>query len=155
MARLATFAQWVETSSVGIWMRESANAYPAANLLHLLGLVMLLGAIGLVDLRIFGLFRSLPLRPVVTALTPVGLAGLALLAVTGPLLFAADATALVRSDIFMRKLLLIGLALSNAILFRWNWRRGGEPSAWVRAGAMFSLLLWVIVASLGRLIAYR
>lgn len=136
-------------------MRESANAYPAANLVHLLGLVMLLGAIGIVDLRVGGALRSLPLRPTVTALTPIGIVGLILLALSGPLLFAADATALVRSDIFWRKLVLIGLALLNALAFRWHWRRGGEPGAWTRTAAIASLLLWIMVAALGRLIAYR
>jgi hypothetical protein len=135
-------------------MRESANAYPVANILHLFGLVGLLGAIGIVDLRVAGAFRALPLRETVKALTPVGLAGLALLFVTGPLLFAADATALARSDVFARKLMLIGIALVNALLFRRLWR-GGEPTAAIRAIAIASLLLWISVAALGRLIAYR
>ncbi len=136
-------------------MRESANAYPAANILHLLGLVMLLGAIGIVDLRVLGRFRALPLRPLVAALSPVGVAGFVLLALTGPLLFAADATALARSDVFARKLVLIAIALANAAAFRWRWRRGIEADGWSRAAAIGSLLLWLTVAALGRLIAYR
>lgn len=136
-------------------MRESANAYPVANVLHLLGLVMLLGAIGIVDLRIAGAFRILPLEATVRALTPVGIGGLAVLFLTGPLLFAADATALVRSDVFARKLVLIGFALLNALLFRWQWRKGGDPTIVMRLGAVASLLLWIMVAVLGRLIAYR
>lgn len=136
-------------------MRESANAYPVANILHLLGLVMLLGAIGLADLRVAGAFRALPLRPMIAALTPVGVAGFVLLVITGPLLFAADATALVRSDVFRLKLLLILIALTNALIFRRQWRRGAEPGLAVRAGAIASLLLWLAVATLGRLIAYR
>jgi hypothetical protein len=136
-------------------MRESANAYPAVNVLHLLGLVMLLGAIGLADLRVAGAFRTLPLRPMIAALTPIGVAGFVLLAVTGPMLFAADATALVRSNVFRMKLLLILIALGNALVFRWQWRRGGEPGLPSRIGAIASLLLWLAVATLGRLIAYR
>ena len=135
-------------------MRESANAYPAANVLHLLGLVMLVGAIGIVDLRIAGLFRALPLAATVRALTPVGIAGLLLLALTGPLLFAADASALVRSDVFRWKLALIAIALLNALLFRWRWR-GAEPDLALRAIAIASVLLWLTVATLGRMIAYR
>jgi hypothetical protein len=153
--RALSFARWAEASALGVWMRESANAYPAANILHLLGLVLLLGAIGIVDLRIAGALRALPLQATVRTLTPLGLAGLVLLALTGPLLFAADATALVRSDVFARKLVLIGFALLNALVFRWQWRRGGEPTALMRAGAILFLLLWIMVAALGRLIAYR
>lgn len=151
---LAVFAGRIEASAIGVWMRESANAYPAANILHLLGLVMLLGAIGIVDLRFAGALRPLPPDATVRALTPIGLAGLGLLFATGPLLFAADATALVRSDVFARKLVLIGFALLNALLFRWYWR-GGKPTLMVRLVALVSLLLWISVAALGRLIAYR
>lgn len=136
-------------------MRESSNAYPAANILHLFGLVMLLGAIGIVDLRVAGALRALPLPATVRTLTPVGVAGLALLFATGPLLFVADATALVRSDVFARKLVLIGIALVNALVFRWQWRHGVEPTRIIRLGAIVSLLLWIMVAALGRLIAYR
>lgn len=135
-------------------MRESADAYPVANILHLFGLVMLLGAIGIVDLRIVGFFPNLPLKGTVRSLTPIGLAGLALLFATGPLLFAADATALVRSDVFARKLVLIAFALLNALLFRRLWR-GSEPTLLLRGVAITSLLLWISVAALGRLIAYR
>jgi hypothetical protein len=151
---LTAAARAIEASALGIWMRESANAYPAANVLHLLGLVMLVGAIGIVDLRIAGLFRALPLAATVRALTPVGIAGLLLLALTGPLLFAADASALVRSDVFRWKLALIAIALLNALLFRWRWR-GAEPDLALRAIAIASVLLWLTVATLGRMIAYR
>lgn len=155
LSGLTEFAAWAEASALGVWIRESVNAYPAANVLHLLGLVMLLGAIGIVDLRIAGAFKSLPLRPLVEALTPVGIAGLALLAMTGPLLFVADATALIRSDVFRLKLLLILLALSNALIFRWRWRSGIEPGRTMRVSAIASLLLWLAVGALGRMIAYR
>jgi hypothetical protein len=152
---LSAAAARIEASGVGVWMRESANAYPVFNVLHLLGLVMLIGAIGLVDLRVAGAFRALPIRPFVAALTPIGIAGLLLLAATGPLLFVADATALARSEVFRWKLALIALALGNALLFRWRWRPGSEAGLGLRIVAIASLFLWLAVAALGRLIAYR
>jgi hypothetical protein len=152
---LGAAAARIEASGVGVWMRESANAYPVANVLHLLGLVMLVGAIGLVDLRIAGAFRPLPLPSFAAALTPIGVAGLILLAITGPLLFAADATALTRSEVFRWKLALMMLALANALLFRWRWRPEDDLGIGFRIAAILSLLLWLMVAALGRLIAYR
>lgn len=116
---------------------------------------MLLGAIGVVDLRIAGAFRALPLDPLIRTLTPLAIGGLTLLALSGPVLFAADATALIRSDIFWRKLTLIGIALLNALAFR-RVRRGrtGEPDIVERVMAIASILLWLTVAALGRMIAY-
>lgn len=152
----AALAARIEASSIGTSMRESALAYPVANLVHLLGLVMLVGAIGLVDLRVAGALTRLPLKPVVAALTPFGVTGLLLLAVSGPLLFAADAIALSRSDMFLRKLVLIAIALANALFFRWHWRRSGpRADAVAKISAIASVCLWIAVAALGRLIAYR
>jgi len=150
------FAAAVEASAVGAWARGSAWAYPIANLAHLLGLVMLVGGIGAVDLRLVGAWRALPAEALSRALTPVAVAGLALFAASGAVMFAADARALVGAGTFRLKLAAIGLALANALLFRWLWRgRLDALPATGRAMAAGSLLLWLTAAALGRLIAYR
>jgi hypothetical protein len=148
-------ASAIEASQLGAFARGSSWAYPAANLIHLLGLVLLVGGIGIVDLRLIGLFPALPLDPLARALTPFAIAGLALMAISGPILFAADATALARSGTFAWKLVLILMALANAASFRWL-RRGnsGEPAGVERLMACASIILWVTVAALGRMIAY-
>ena len=158
-AALLAFAHWLDAAGIGPWARGSAWAYPFVNSLHLLGLVILVGGIGVVDLRLAGLWRSLPAAALSRALTPVALCGLALLVLSGSALFAADGTALARSATFHRKLVLIALALANALLFRLVWQRrveaGGEvPPLIGRASAAASLALWLGVGTLGRLIAY-
>lgn len=120
---------------------------------------MLVGGIGLVDLRAAGAFRALPLAELTRYLTPIALAGLAISAATGAILFAADAAALVASDTFWRKLVLIALALANALAFRLLWRRRrargtDETPPLGRAMAVLSLALWLAVATQGRMIAY-
>lgn len=145
----------IESSALGSFVRESAWAYPLANITHLLGMILLIGGIGLLDLRIVGAFRSLPLMLLSRTLTPVGLAGLTLMLLTGPLLFATDAVALSRSSIFTWKLGLIVLALGNAAIFRQCWKGGtNEPPMVLRIMAGASIVLWLGVAGLGRLIAY-
>lgn len=152
---MEAFAAAIEASQAGIFARGSPWAYPVANLLHLLGLILLVGAIGIVDLRIAGAFRALPLVPLSRALTPMAVAGLVLMALSGPVLFAADAVALSRSGTFGWKLALIAVALANALAFRLLWRnREAEPSAMLRFMAIASLILWLWIAALGRLIAY-
>ena len=158
-ALLLSAAQWLDTIGVGPWTRGAALVYPVANTLHLLGLVMLVGGIGIVDLRIAGLWRSLPLDSLSRALTPVAIAGLVLQIATGTLLFAADGAALARSDIFARKLVLIALAIANAVAFRAIWARpivGWTDTAPLPARLMAtaSILLWLSIAAHGRWIAY-
>jgi len=150
---------WLQAAGIVDWARGGANVYPVANVVHVLGVVMLVGAIGVVDLRIAGAWRQLPLMPLSRALTPVAAVGLTLQAASGLVLFAADGEALSGSTTFQVKLVLIALALANALAFRLRWRkaRPGElyvPSPVERASALVSLLLWLTIAILGRLIAY-
>lgn len=148
-------ASAIESSVLGSFVRETAWAYPLANLVHLLGMILLIGGIGLLDLRIIGAFRALPLMLLSRALVPVGLTGLMLMLLSGPLLFAADAVALSRSSIFAWKLGLIALALGNAAIFRLSWDGSiKEASARLRIMAGLSITCWLGAACLGRLIAY-
>ncbi len=112
---------------------------------------MLVGGIGIVDLRLMGAFRALPVDALSRYLTPVALAGFALMVPSGFTMFAADAKSLAGSSVFGWKLLAIAAALLNAVLFHWLWKRHGKSS---RVLPAISLILWLTVAALGRMIAY-
>jgi hypothetical protein len=156
---LAGLAEALESSGFGMWASRSAWAYPIANVVHVLGLVLLLGGIGIVDLRILGAFPRLPLPALSAALTPLAVAGLILILISGLTMFAADASAMAASGTFRRKLILIALALTNALAFRLMF--GGRIAGWTvnpppaaKVMALASLFLWIGVAILGRMIAY-
>ncbi len=155
-AILLPFAEWLAAAGVARW--AGGPAYPWINTLHLLGLVMLVGGIGVVDLRVVGFWRRLPLPALSRALTPVAIAGLLVMVPTGLLLFAADGKSLAGSDMLFRKLVVIGLALANAAAFRLVWQRrieaGERPPGAARLMAGLSLLLWLTAGTLGRMIAY-
>lgn len=156
---LLAIAVWFDAIGFGHWARSARLVYPVVNIVHLLGLVMLVGGIGVVDLRLAGFGRAIPLQPLVRALTPVAVAGLCALAASGPILFAADGVALAASSMFHLKLVLIALALTNALVFRWVWGRGAplgdiERRTLTRLMAGGSLLLWLGVMAAGRMIAY-
>lgn len=155
---LVRFAEALGASDFGQWAAASPLAYPIANIVHLLGLVMLVGGIGLLDLRLAGLFRALPVALLSRVLTPIAIAGLILMVPSGLTMVAADAE-VAQSATFRWKLLLIGLALVNAMAFRWLWRDRIErwdeaPPPAGRAMAAGSILLWLAVAVFGRMIAY-
>jgi hypothetical protein len=149
----------LESSALAQWMRGAGMAYAAVNLVHLLGLTLLLGSMLLLDLRLLGLGRRLSLTEVSRLLTPVALIGLLLQAGSGFALLAADAGPLFSNLAFRWKLALITVALANAVLFRWLWSRSlidwdrSAPMAG-RLQAALSVLLWLGVAAAGRLIAY-
>jgi hypothetical protein len=151
------FGDAIQSSPFGAW--AGGAAYPYANLIHILGLVMLVGGIGILDLRLIGLFRRIPAEALASALTPIAIAGLLLMIPSGLTMFAADAKSMAASATFQRKLVLIAVALANAILFRWVWSRrsadwDSAPPLGGRLMAGASLLLWLTIAAHGRMIAY-
>lgn len=157
LSGLSAFGEAVQASQFGVW--AGGEAYPFANLVHILGLVMLVGGIGILDLRLIGLFRRIPAAALASALTPIAIAGLLMMIPSGATMFAADAATLVNSATFRTKLLLIILALTNAIAFRYFWQNRIEQwdesaPVWGQLMAAASLMLWLSVAALGRWIAY-
>ncbi|HYD07884.1 MAG TPA: hypothetical protein VEC60_19270, partial [Reyranella sp.] len=126
------------------------------NALHIVGIALLFGGIVPLDLRPAGWRRGAgPVDALARLLLPVAIFGLILAIVTGLLLFATDARAYAGSWLFRAKLVLIAAALINALaLRRIDWRReGGTPRRAAWAGVA-SLLLWLGVIILGRLLGY-
>jgi hypothetical protein len=120
---------------------------------------MLVGGIGVVDLRLAGALRRLPPALLLRALTPVAVTGFVLLALSGPVMLAADARTLAINPMLQRKLVMIALGLLNAGLFALLWRR--QADGWsdqvptgARIAGIASLAFWLLAAAFGRLIAY-
>lgn len=151
---LESVAAAIEGTPFALWAARDPLAYPLANVLHVLGLALLLGPILLVDLRLLGAFPALPLRPFVRAVRPFAVAGFAGLVLSGTVLFAADAVALATSETFRLKLLLVGLGLANALAFPLAWRGEAPAGAGARGMALASIGVWTAAAIAGRWIAY-
>lgn len=149
----------LEASTFAHWLRGAGLTYATVNLVHLLGLCLLVGPMLLLDLRLLGLGRHYPVPALARDLTPWLLAGLLLLLVSGSALFSADAVPLSGNRVFLVKLSLLGIALANALAFRLLWSGhllhwDQSPPALGRMQALLSILLWLSVAAAGRLIAY-
>jgi hypothetical protein len=137
-------------------LRESWLAYPLVNALHIVGVALLFGAIVPLDLRLAGWRRGVgAVGPLSRLLLPVAIFGFLLAAVAGLLLFATDARAYAESALFRAKLVLIAAALANAwLLRRIDWRGTRSSDRRVAVAAAASLLLWLAVIVVGRLIGY-
>jgi len=159
MPEAPAWATALEASPLGVAMRESAYLYPAANLIHLLGLTLLVGGILVLDLRLLGFGRGVPVPAASRLLTPLALVGLGLSLPSGFLMFAADAGPLAMHPLMLWKAALVALALLNAVAFRllWTpWLDGWDARA-ARLGqaqAASSILLWLGVGFCGRMVAY-
>lgn len=121
----------------------------------MIGAILLVGGIGLLDLRLLGYGKGISPAALSRAVTPLALAGLAIMVVSGVLMFVADAEALSGSALFWGKLVLIGVAGLNAWTFRSLFQDLPDdiPGA-ARGLAAGSLVMWIGVVVMGRLIAY-
>lgn len=149
----------LQESALGHAMRTSPSLYPAVEILHIIGFVVLVGSIVALDLRILGLGRAIPIQPMAQLVLPLSRLGFLLAVSMGFLLFSADASHVVRNPAFQAKLLLIAAALVTVVLAHAGpWRSvalwGAEAPGAARAAALASLVLWLGVVCAGRLIAY-
>ena len=68
------FAAWVESTPISKTLFGMSWLWPACESLHFIGLCMLIGGAGLLDLRLMGMFRGVPIRHV-KAMMPWAIGG--------------------------------------------------------------------------------
>ena len=161
MAADSGVVPWVASSALSELMRSNLWLYPIAEIVHIVGITVLVGGVALFDLRVLGFGRALPVDQLARHLLPWSVASLGLVVPAGLLLFSADPAALVNNRVFLLKLTLIALAGLNALLFHLGtfrnvagWNTGAGAPGLARLHAVISLALWVAVISCGRLLAY-
>jgi len=113
------------------------------------------------DARLLGAFAAAPPASIVRPARRVAMLGLLLMVVTGSVLFTAEASHVAMNRVFQIKAALIALGLLNAWLVARPLAVAlakAQPfealPARVRLAALASLLIWISVATCGRLIAY-
>ena len=154
------FLVWLRNSDLSTWIRESESVwgYPTVLFLHTFGMATLVGLISVVDLRLLGVGRQLPLRPF-ARLVPLIWIGFWINLVTGTILFAIDAPAKFENPAFPVKLAFIvaGMVLIKVAqrdLLRHDDDTSGSVPARERILAGLSLAVWAGAVTAGRLMAY-
>ncbi len=151
----------IEASGLARAMREALWLYPAVEIVHIVGLAILVGSIAMFDLRMLGVAKTLPVRGVARFLLPWTVGSLVLIVPTGLAMFATHASDFIGNPAFITKMVLLLVAGTNAALFHVGAYQGA--AAWdtavsapvlARLQAVLSLGLWIGVISCGRLIAY-
>jgi hypothetical protein len=146
-------------AGLGTWpgavlLKQSGTAYLLVNASHILGIALLIGAILPLDLRLLGLFRSVPVAALAPVLSRMAGIGLALALVSGAWLFTVRPVEYARNAAFLWKLGLLALALANIALQHrsaaYARALAGDITAAVRWRARASLTLWPSVLLAGR-----
>lgn len=151
----------LEQSAFAAGIRQSIWAYPTANVGHIVALCLFAGSVTVMDMALLGGLKSAARASVVRVSRLASVLALVLMAATGFVLFAAEASHVAMNTVFQIKAVLIAAGILNALLAWRPMRRAlatsppAEPLPWrLRASALFSLLVWLSVAACGRLIAY-
>jgi hypothetical protein len=153
------FLVWLQSTTLATLVAETLWGYPLLETIHAFGMAMLIGSLGLINLRVLGYKAELPLLGT-RDLLPLAWIGFTLNAISGVALFTSDAVYFFNSYTFRVKLVLIVLGGVNAMLLGQKVFR--EPVAdrdvvvtpgvkWIAAT---SLVFWFGAAIAGRLIAY-
>jgi len=149
----------LENSAFATWLRESNTiwAYPLVLTLHTVGLALLVGANWVLDLRILGGMGRVTI-PDLSWTFRVMWIGFWVNAVSGAMLFAADATTKGSTRLFVAKLALVGIGVGVILLTKRALYPSGvaaaTPSGAARALALTSIALWVAAIAAGRFMAY-
>ena len=154
------FLEWLQGTWFGVLVAESLWGYPIFETIHTIGMAMMIGSLGLINLRVLGYKPELPLLDV-RQLLPLAWIGFTLNAISGTLLFTSDAVYFWDKYTFRIKMILIILGGINASLLGQRVFREAAaaapalpPAATTKWIAFLSLVFWFGAVIAGRLIAY-
>lgn len=154
----------VEQSALAQALRGSGVwTYGLLNLAHILGIASLFGAVLILDLRLLGAWRSIPIPAIARPTVPLAAAGFVLAVSSGILMISFNATEYLGNPFLYVKLPAIVFGLANVAVVQHlpAWRRAiagadveaGERRVLAIAGGI-SLLTWLTVITCGRMIGY-
>ena len=154
------FLQAIEDTGFSMWLRESESpfAFYFILLFHTFGLALLVGANAVIDLRLLGVARAIPIAPL-KSLFRIMWIGLVTNALTGVLLVFAYPTKTLTNWDFYAKLTMIGFAVwimqkLKVQVFEDASLSEADMMARGASLAKWSLVLWFGAITAGRLLAY-
>jgi hypothetical protein len=154
------FSAWLEATRLSKGLFGTTWLWPACESLHFLGLCVLIGGAGFLDLRLMGFFRGVALRDV-KAFMPWATAGFVVNLVTGGLFLVMQPHLYLASPVWWFKVAFIGLAGLNAAFFEMRLSEGAlalSPEAdmplSLRLVGGLSLISWFAVLYCGRMLPY-
>ncbi len=162
MTTVIAISKWLETTRVSWAVRGGVPwIWPACEALHFVGLCLLVGVIGVMDLRLIGRLKGIPIGPL-ERLVPWAVAGFAINVVTGALFYIGAPGQYYGNAVFWAKMAFIALAGVNVLVFYLSGISrvvdALGPEADTPRSAKFigatSLFLWLGVIFWGRMLPF-
>lgn len=157
------FFDRIDNSYIGSNVRDSNWLFPVIESIHVVGIVFLVGASVLLDLRLLnrGYLREQPISKVSSRLLPVMWAAFGVMLFTGTLMVVSESWQCYTSIAFRLKMALLLAVGANVLFFYFVayrkmrfWEKDAVAPLSARTAAWVSMILWVLIVFAGRGIAY-
>src|SRR5579871_4778896 len=157
-----TMSHAIQESGVATWVRESALFFPTILATHLACIAVFGGMILMTDLRLMGLaMKDIPVATVIRSLRPWKWFGFCLMVTCGFLMAISKMDTYYSNPYFAIKLTLLVCVAIHAIIFRplvYNnpeaIDRAPQLPGVAKLAGLTSLIIWLTLPTMGRLIAY-
>lgn len=151
---------WLQNQPFAQAIAQGTWEFPWLETLHVLAISLVVGSVAIMDLRLLGVGQQRPVSQVLSASLPWTWCAFAVGVTAGSLLFCSKAVTYYGDLPFRIKMVCLGIAGLNMLVFHAvtargmeAWDRGPPPLAARLAGGI-SLTLWVVIVASGRWIGF-
>ena len=151
---------WLEGTYVSYYMNHFTWAWATSESLHFIGLCLLIGTVGVFDLRMIGLIKRVPVASL-HRLVPIGVAGYCLNLLTGLTFLAGITDQYIYNPAFQFKMSFMAVAGLNVALFYLTMYRrvaatgpDEEAPLAARIAGAVSFICWMGVIVSGRMLTF-
>jgi hypothetical protein len=163
---LESIAQFMLSTGVDEYVATHDWVWPVCEILHFFGMAMLIGSIGLIDIRMLGVAKGVPIRSL-ERFVPLGVIGFVINVITGFIFVAGNPVGgpqeYLHNLAFQIKMVLVLVAFLNVLAFYFTGisrqadavTPDGVAPVSAKVVAAVSLLVWFGVIFFGRFIMYN
>jgi len=154
--------EWLESTAVGVLVRESAYGFPTVVAFHIMGLMLSVGMLIWFDLRLLGLVMTKTrVSDLYRRLAPYIVCGFVIMFSSGLILFTGFAVAAYGNVYFRVKMAAMVIAGVDALVFHFatersiaSWDALPGPPLPARIAGLTSAVVWMVAILSGRLMSY-
>jgi len=155
---LFAFFEWLETSALGVFVKDRAATFAIIEAVHLMGLALLGGTVLAQDLRLLNVvMRDVPSNMVTEQAHRWFKVGLWILLLTGVPMLAGVATKCYHNPYYWTKMIALAVGILFVFTLKQPLLRGDHAALkpmTLKLLALASLSIWTLVAASGRWIGF-
>ena len=150
---------WLQSQTIAHLVQTNRWIWPICEIIHYIGLCLLVGVVMIVNLRFFGLLKSVPFAAM-SALLPWAVLGLGLNTISGLVFFIGAPKLYITNPAYAWKMVFLMLAGLNGLYLTmfadeaWALKAGEKASFPLRTAAACAIVLWAGVLYLGRMLPF-